>query len=238
MILSAHQPVYLPGIIFFNKLALSDAFVFLSDVTLAQGRSWQTRNRIRQGNNAGFLSVPVKRKGKSDQKIFETRIDSEQKWQHRHVASLRHAYGKRPYFSTYFDDLAAIIERPWDYLSDLNCALTCHLAECFGLSPQWHDSRDFDVPEGKNERLIALAQQTGATSYVSNAGSMTYVDEAAFAAVGIEHLWQHFEHPTWDQGAPFIENLSAIDLLFNAGPDAGIVVRTCGFTQIERFEHG
>ena len=46
MILSAHQPVYLPGIILFGKIAISDVFMFLGHVQFSR-TSWQTRNRVR-----------------------------------------------------------------------------------------------------------------------------------------------------------------------------------------------
>lgn len=234
MILAAHQPVYLPGIIFFNKLSLCDAFVFLTDVQLARGRSWQTRNRIRQAGSEQFLSVPVQRKGRADQSIRDTLIATDQDWQRRHIAALRHAYGRRPHFAAQFEALAELIARPWERLAELNMALIRHLAACFSLAPAWHDSSTLDAPQGKNERLIGLSCRLGASAYVSNAGSMTYVDEAAFAAGGVSHLWQHFVHPVWDQGASFLPHLSAVDLLFNLGPEAGAVVRACGTARAER----
>ncbi|MBL4544831.1 MAG: WbqC family protein [Oceanicaulis sp.] len=49
--MSAHQPVYLPGLILFHKIALSDVFVLLPDVQF-QRHSWQQRNRVRNGKDA------------------------------------------------------------------------------------------------------------------------------------------------------------------------------------------
>ena len=45
MILSGHQPVFLPGIILFNKMALSDQFMYVGHVQFSP-KSWQQRNRI------------------------------------------------------------------------------------------------------------------------------------------------------------------------------------------------
>jgi hypothetical protein len=236
MIVAAHQPVYLPGVVFFNKLALCDAFVFLTDVQLARGRSWQTRNRIRQAGGEQFLSVPVLRKGRGNQRIADTLIAENPGWQRRHVAALHYAYRRRPHFDTYFDAIAELLMRPWERLAELNMVLIRHLAACFGLTTAWHDSLQLDAPQGKNERLIGLCRSLGADAYLSNAGSMTYIDEAAFTAGGVTHLWQHFEHPIWDQGAPFLPHLSAVDLLFNLGPEAGDVIRACGTARPERPE--
>jgi hypothetical protein len=178
--------------------------------------------------------VPVQRKGLPDQRICDTKIASDQDWQRRHISSLRHAYSKSPYFSRYFADLTDIIKQPWSTLADLNIALIRHLAECFGLSPIWHDSSHFELPEGKNERLIALSHAVGCNTYLSNVGSTSYVQEDAFTEKGVKHLWQHFQHPVYDQGAPFLSNLSAVDLLFNLGPNATSIVLSAGVSRPER----
>jgi len=48
-------------------------------------------------------------------------------------------------------------------------------------------------------------------------------------AAGLGHHWQLFEHPVYPQGrTPFMPHLSIIDLLFNVGPDAAEIVRSCG----------
>jgi len=58
MLLCGHQPVYLPGIILFNKITLSDAFMFVGHVQYSR-KSWQTRNTIRSENQSIYLTVPV-----------------------------------------------------------------------------------------------------------------------------------------------------------------------------------
>ena len=72
--------------------------------------------------------------------------------------------------------------------------------------------------------LVSACQAVEAEHFVSNPGAHTYLDEAVFTVAGIKHSWQHFEHPIYDQGKPFIPNLSIVDLLFNTGPRAREVV--------------
>jgi len=49
------------------------------------------------------------------------------------------------------------------------------------------------------------------------------------ADAGIKHRWQKFTHPIYDQGhREFITNLSAIDLLFNCGPESSKIIREAG----------
>jgi len=83
MILSGHQPVYLPGIILFNKIALSDAFMFVGHCQYTQ-KSWQTRNRIRLGEGEHWLSVPVMKFRALGQSINDTEILDEH-WKKKHL---------------------------------------------------------------------------------------------------------------------------------------------------------
>ena len=117
MILSGHQPVYLPGIILFNKIALSDAFMFVGHCQYTQ-KSWQTRNKIRLGNDEHWLSIPVKKSGRFGQAINDTEILDEH-WIRKHLGSIRQAYAKRPYFDQYYPDLERLISNCERKLGDL-----------------------------------------------------------------------------------------------------------------------
>lgn len=46
MILTAHQPVYLPWLGLFHKIALSDVYCFFDDVQYLR-RDWNNRNKIK-----------------------------------------------------------------------------------------------------------------------------------------------------------------------------------------------
>jgi hypothetical protein len=226
--LSAHQPVYLPSVMLFNKIALSDVFIFLSHVQFV-GRSWQQRNRIRGGGGeAIFLSVPVLKKGRRFQGISETEIAHDEDWRRKHLTGLRQAYGKRPYFDLYYPRLEAVLARSWTSLCDLDIALVSELAACLEITTPLLDSRDLH-PEGHaSEMLVSLCREVGADRYVSNVGSSAYIDAGAFAAAGVSHLWQNFRFPVYDQGAAFIDRLSVVDLLFNAGPAARSIMLAAG----------
>jgi hypothetical protein len=76
--------------------------------------------------------------------------------------------------------------------------------------------------------LISMCHAVGASQYLSNEGSRDYVDEAEMAQAGILHSWQIFTHAVYNQGGAFMENMSAIDLLFNVGPESAELVRNCG----------
>ena len=62
MILTAHQPVYLPWLGLFHKIALADEFVFFDQVQYLP-KDWMNRNKIKTQIGSIWLTVPVLRKG-------------------------------------------------------------------------------------------------------------------------------------------------------------------------------
>ncbi len=226
MILSGHQPVYLPGIILFNKIALSDVFMFVGHCQYSP-KSWHTRNRIRNGGEEIFLSVPVVKAGRFGQSINETEINS-QPWKKKHLATIYHAYHRRPFFPEYFPELEELLSRPWTSLGVMNMAIIRAMMHWFELDTPVLDSMNYGVSGHKTDMLIDMCRAAGADRYLSNLGSQAYIDEEEMRRNGIEHCWQDFLHPVYEQGAAFLANMSAIDLAFNVGPRAAEIVRSCG----------
>ena len=114
-------------------------------------------------------------------------------------------------------------------LSELNISLITMILRWLRITTPILDSRNFDIQHSKTDMLISMCHATGADRYLSNEGSRTYVDEARMAEAGVQHCWQAFVHPIYPQtNAPFLSNLSVIDLLFNVGPDARDIVLASG----------
>jgi WbqC-like protein family len=239
MILSGHQPVYLPGIIVFNKIALSDAFMFVGHCQYSP-KSWHTRNRIRHGDREILLSVPVVKAGRFGQSINETEIDN-QPWQKKHLATIYHTYHRRPFFRDYFPELEELLTRPSTSLGEMNMAIIRAMMRWFEIDTQVLDSVDYGIQGHKTDMLIAMCLAARADRYLSNLGSQIYVNEEDMRRNGIEHCWQEFVHPVYEQGGTFLPNMSAIDLAFNVGPRAAEIVRACGriaSTQVLRLREG
>ena len=63
-----------------------------------------------------------------------------------------------------------------------------------------------------------MCQALEATCYLSGDAARSYLDEAAFAAVGIAVEFHGYRHPTYAQlHGEFVSHLSVIDLLMNHG---------------------
>ena len=59
MIVSIHQPQYLPWDNFFRKIKKSDYFIYLDNVEF-QKNGLQNRNQIKTASGSTWLTVPVK----------------------------------------------------------------------------------------------------------------------------------------------------------------------------------
>ena len=227
-ILSGHQPVYLPGIILFNKMAMSDMFMFVGHVQFSN-KSWQQRNRIKLGGQELLLSVPVKKAGCFGDSIDEMEL-TEDPWRRKHLGSIQQAYQKRPFFRDYYPALAETLNLPHRSVGEMNKALILLIKDWLGITTPIVESRDYlgRITGAKTDMLMEMCQAVGADRYLSNEGSRVYVEEDRMAAAGIWHCWQEFEHPVYDQGGPFLRDMSVIDLLFNVGPAAGEMVHRAG----------
>jgi len=185
--------------------------------------SWHNRNYIAGPTRPLLLSVPVKHgHGQSSE---DAQIDYSQPWQRKHIGSIRQAYQKRPFFALYFPVLELLIREKYASLARLNIALMDIIMTWLGIDTSI--TFDTGVPESdsKTGYLINMCKRACADGYLSGVNE-TYVNLQQFKDAGLSHSYQKFVHPVYDQGTPaFVENLSAIDWLFNVGPQAAEVVR-------------
>jgi hypothetical protein len=226
-ILSGQQPNYLPWIGLFAKIAASDRFAIVDHVQYVR-RSVITRTAILGVDGAPIqLSVPVLTRGRGAQRIVDVEIDEHEPWRRKHYKSLRFCYRGAPHWSEhgpFFEDLYG---RRWERLADLNVTVLEYLLDAFGLDVPRSRTSGMDITGAKTEMLVSMCRAFGCDGYLSGAGARKYVDASVLAAAGLSHRFQEFTHPTYAQGgrSEFVSHLSAVDLLFWQGPEAGRIVR-------------
>jgi len=222
MKVTAHQPNYIPWLGYFHKISLSDVFVILDSIQLPRGSSWVTRNRIKTSDGPKWLSVPILKKGRANQKILETKISSEQhSWRRKHWLALRGSYTKAPFFATYSDRIEDLFQREWSHLADLNETIIRFLLGEFGVEVNLLRSSELNVQGMKTDLIIDLCKKSGCSTYIAGLGSsQEYLDRDKCLEHGIDVIKQDFSHPTYPQlHDGFEPNLSALDFLFNCGKD-------------------
>lgn len=213
------QPRYLPSCGYLHRAYLADLFIYL-DIVQYTPRDWENRNRIKGPNGAQWLSVPVRYTSR-DQRILDAQIDS-RGWVHRHLRTLELNYRRAPYFEQVYRVVRPVFEKPWGKLWELNVALTGALLELLGWSVPWVCASEIDVGARKGqELLIALCHKAGARVYLSGPLGRNYIEPLRFRESGLGLVFHDYHSPVYPQlfGA-FVPKLSAIDLLFNCGPES------------------
>ena len=220
MILTAHQPVYLPWLGLFHKIALSDAFCYFDDVQYLK-KDWNNRNKIKTLQGGIWRTVPVLSKGYRGKKIREIKIDNFTNWQKKHWKSIYFAYKKAPYFSRYSDFLEEIYEKEWHYLTDLNEYLLKYFLKELGINVEYHKASELNFEGQKSSLVLEMCKKLGADLFIFGALGKDYAEEAAFSQAGIKVYFQNYIHPVYLQSErDFISHMSIIDLLFNCGPNS------------------
>ncbi|MGE5452533.1 MAG: WbqC family protein [Acidobacteriota bacterium] len=223
------QPTFLPWIGWFDLADQVETLVILDDVPFSK-QSWQQRNRIRTAKELEFLTVPVKSSGRMGQLICEVELAA-QPFFEKSIKSFQLNYSRAPFFSVLFDGFASAFEVgvKSGRLVDLNVTLITWMARQLGISTPMQKATPLEVAGERGEHVAAICEKLGATQYLSPAGAEGYLleDRGAFDRRKIG-VWLHeYNHPTYSQRfKPFISHASAIDLIFNAGPQAGELMRS------------
>ena len=179
------QSAYLPWRGYFDFIDDVDLFLMFDDVAYTN-RSWRTRNRIRVGDTATWLSVPV-HKAPRGTLICDMRVDYGQDWVDDHLNRIRLAYRHAPFFEPYFERLQAHLESRTEMLSDLNMALTTWLAGELGVTTPIRATIELGATGAKTDRLLSVLEAVGATTYLSGPAAKDYLDEDAFE-IGRAHV--------------------------------------------------
>jgi len=210
------QPTYLPYLGYFHLIAASDVFVFLDDVQFAR-RSWQSRNRILGAGGEVLLTVPVQKHDR-DTAVIDIEISEVESWRDKHLASIRHAYLKRPFFTETMDYLETVLATRGG-LAHLNRTIIESAARKLGLATEFRSASDLGQPGHRSEHLLAICRAVEATGYLSPMGSRDYmVEDGVFAAAGFPVAFQGFVEVAYPQGsAAFTPFMAFIDALMNLG---------------------
>ncbi|MEX0936311.1 MAG: WbqC family protein [Pirellulales bacterium] len=218
VIVTIHQPSYLPWAPFLEKGLRSDVYVLLDDVQFEKN-SEQNRNRIKTAQGETWLTVPVALAGHT--LIPEVNIAAGQAtWARKHRRAIEDNYRKAPHFEAVAPPLFELLERDWQRLFDLNLAIDELFFGWAGMQGRVVGSSELAV-EGSNwQRILNLCTKLGATTYLSGAAGFDYLDLAAFRQAGVEVQFQQYRHDEYPQLFPkagFVPRLSALDLFMNVG---------------------
>lgn len=193
MIVTAHQPNFLPGISVIEKMLAADAMIWLDQVLYSPG-GWTNRNRLPSG---AWLTVPVS-SGARFKPINQVEISEHGNWRVRASKSLRQEYR-----GDWVDEVCDILGRPYRLLVGLNMALLQIVLRRDAPTQSFQSHLDSGrvvtaVSDYRGEllpisvRLAMMVQEVGGTVYLSGPSGRNYLDERPFEQRGIRvDYWQH-----------------------------------------------
>ena len=228
MKIAISQPGYLPWTGFFDLIDQVDQFVLLDDAQFVK-QSWHQRNRIKSPTGLQWLTVPVVFRGRLGQQLCNVEIREPYFWR-KHLRSIQANYGRARYFRDYFPRLTEILEEhgPGKKLIDLNLALVQWLASELSIRTPMVRSSTLRSEGNRSGHLVATCERLGATDYISPRSSTYLLDDLSmFDEEGIAVYFQNYSCREYEQPfPPFLPYTSAVDLLFNEGPQSGEIMRS------------
>lgn len=218
MILTGHQPTYLPWLGLFNKISMADKYVYFDNVQYLP-KEWMNRNIIKSRDGKKiYLTVPVIRKNFLNKKTYEIEINNNLPWKRKHIKSLELNYKNSKYFDKYFYEFKKIYEMDWKYLSDLNLYILKLILKILNIQIEIIKLSSLNLEEKKSDLIISICKSLGAKKFIFGEKGKDYAIVNDFKKNDIELIFQEYRHPKYDQiGENFISHLSVVDLIFNCG---------------------
>lgn len=219
MIVTIHQPLYMPWLGYFHKLESADLMIILDEVPYSRG-DFVNRNRILRKQETQLITVPVSKFkfGTNINKILMSGTD----WKKDHLFKIRSSYSNTQYFDEYYEGITSIID---DFngstVSKLDVDLIKYFMMELGITTEILLQSELMINAKSSELIEKICQFVDADKYISGSQGLNYLIPEHFEDLGIELLFQEYSHPEYSQGAvPFVSQLSVLDLLFRQGPDS------------------
>jgi hypothetical protein len=213
------QPYFLPYIGYFQLVAAVDVFVVYDNIKYTK-KGWINRNRLLAGGVDQTFTLPLR--AGSDAEHVRERFLADDFRPRKLLDQFRGAYRAAPEFDRVYPLLERIILHPdrnlFDFIrhaleavcAELDVRTEIRISSSIGID---HDLRHQD-------KVLALCEATGATTYVNAIGGTELYSAEDFAARGVELRFiraRPLEYPQFGQA--FVPWLSIVDVMMFNPPD-------------------
>ena len=197
---------YAPPVSYFTKLYhVGEGLVGIEAEENYIKQTYRNRCHILSPNGLQALTIPIEQSPSLKTPIREVRISEHGSWRHLHLQALSTAYGSSSFYEYYIDDLLPIYERGYRYLWDFNEALFTQLLRLLHLEVSRQATETFTPlgshPEDWRYGLRPKHPEPNPT-FVPRPYHQVYRDRFGF-----------------------VPDLSILDLLFDMGPEALLILR-------------
>lgn len=193
---------YFPPVQYLSAIKKYDT-IFIEQFENYGKQSYRNRCHILSANGPLILSVPVQKN--EGHKFFtrDAKIDYSTAWQKLHFKGIESAYKNSPFYEYYMDDLAIFFSSKSTYLLDFNTRILHTLLALLHLDKDIAYTEDF-------------IRETDGYADLRN---VIHPKPARRRGEDLEFQARPYTQ-TFHDRFPFFPNLSVLDLLFNAGPEA------------------
>lgn len=191
---------YCPPVEYFMAAAMTGRVLIETQESYIK-QTYRNRCRIYACDGILSLTVPVSMHGDS-RDIRSVRIDYTRPWLQQHVRALVSAYRTSAFFEYYQDDILGILESRPETLFELNSRLTAKMMELLGIRCEISLTAEFrrEYPSGYLDLRDGIHPKK------------------AVPEIFRDRFKPYYQ--VFSDRFGFIPGLSALDLLFNEGPDA------------------
>ncbi|MDR1780688.1 MAG: WbqC family protein [Tannerella sp.] len=192
---------YLAPVSYYCKLATYDAIVVEANENYLK-QTYRNRCYIAGANGRQQLSIPVVNSLTDKCLTKDIRISDHGHWRAQHWHSLVSAYGMSPFFEFYSDDFAPFYEQKYTFLLDFNERLREMVCRLLDISPSVRLSEHYE-PSPPNDFREAIRPKHPVPD-------PTFTPKLYYQVFASKY--------------GFLPDLSIVDLLFNMGPEAALII--------------
>jgi ubiquinone/menaquinone biosynthesis C-methylase UbiE len=215
MIVTIHQPNFLPHLGFFDKILKSDAFIIYDTAQYVKG-NYMNRNKINNNGNEYYITLSVK-KDSWKHMIKDVILHQNDKNYTKIFKTLDLLYNKSPFYSEIIPIIKHTFEiyKQTNKLIDGNVYFIENILKLFNWKGKLYYSSKLNITSiDPSQKLLDMIHKVDASIYLSGISGKKYLDLDLFKKYNVQIIFQNFNHPIYNTSNKFIKNLSIIDYMF------------------------
>lgn len=188
MIISIHQPYFIPYISYFQLIHASDQFVIFDDVQFIKG-GWVNRNKLLISGNVKYITLPIVN-SELETKINEKKIS--QKFNFERKKILKGVYQSYKKFE-FFDEIYPFFEDILFY--DANLLVNLLTNSIIKICDFLHINTNIKISStiskeikqtSPSDNVIQIVKKLNGKTYVNSIGGVVLYDKKEFQRKGVE----------------------------------------------------
>lgn len=204
-----------------SSLELTPSVIYIEACENYQKQSYRNRCRFYAADGVQDLNIPVVHEGGTHKlPISEIRIDWSKAWLQQHERAIISAYRTSAYFEYYMDEFFAIYAEKPENLIDLNTSLLRFMLDKTGISAEIRFTSEFS-----RDGIIFPAPGDDPTKEIHCTDLREVIHPKRPNSILADLKLEKPYFQVFAQKHGFQSDLSAIDLLFNEGPDSIVFLK-------------